>query len=130
MPLSPSRRHLFRSLASAACLAAAMAAPQALAQAKVTRLLVAFPPGGPVDFVARTLAEQTIELGGQQVPINFQLTVDRDLLGKKARITLAARIAVHGKLLFINDTAYPVKIEAGKGHVDMQLRQVSASRKP
>lgn len=82
------------------------------------------------DAKARTLAEQTIELGGQQVPINFQLTVDRDLLGKKARITLAARIAVHGKLLFINDTAYPVKIEAGKGHVDMQLRQVSASRKP
>ena len=82
------------------------------------------------DAKARTLAEQTIELGGQQVPINFQLTVDRDLLGKKARITLAARIESHGKLIFINDTAYPVKIDAGKGHVDMQLRQVSAPRKP
>ncbi|QBK03758.1 tripartite tricarboxylate transporter substrate binding protein [Hylemonella gracilis] len=34
------------------------------AQGKVTRLIVAFPPGGPVDFVARTLGEaMTQELG-------------------------------------------------------------------
>ncbi len=32
-------------------------AGSALAQARTTRLIVAFPPGGPVDFVARTLAE-------------------------------------------------------------------------
>ena len=81
------------------------------------------------DAKARTLAEQSIELGGQQVPINFQLTVDRDLIGKRARITLAARIEIYGKLLFINDSAYPVKIENGKAHVDMRLRQVSAPRK-
>lgn len=30
----------------------------ALAQGKTTRILVAFPPGGPVDFIARTLSEQ------------------------------------------------------------------------
>ena len=30
----------------------------AFAQGRVTRILVAFPPGGPVDFVARTIAEQ------------------------------------------------------------------------
>lgn len=36
------------------------------------------------DAKARTLAEQTIELAGQQVPINFQLTVDRDLMAKKS----------------------------------------------
>ena len=82
------------------------------------------------DSKARTLAEQTIELAGQQVPINFQLTVDRDLMGKKARITLAALIVSRGKLLFISDKVYPVNIEAGKSHVDMQLRQISAPRKP
>lgn len=42
----------------------------ALAQpAKVTRLIVAFPPGGPVDFVARTLGEQLGKELGHQVLI-------------------------------------------------------------
>lgn len=44
-------------------------APQALAQSKVTHLIVAFPPGGPVDFVARTLSEQLGKELGQQVII-------------------------------------------------------------
>jgi len=29
----------------------------AMAQAKTTKLIVAFPPGGPVDFVARSISE-------------------------------------------------------------------------
>jgi tripartite-type tricarboxylate transporter receptor subunit TctC len=42
----------------------------ALAQpAKITRLIVAFPPGGPVDFVARTLGEQLGKELGHQVII-------------------------------------------------------------
>jgi len=81
------------------------------------------------DAKALTLAEQTIELAGQQVPIAFNLVVDRDLIGKKrARITLSARIEQHGKLLFINDKSYPVKLIDGKSHTDMLLRQVSARR--
>ena len=42
----------------AACVAAVhllLAAGTASAQGDVTRLVVAFPPGGPVDFVARTI---------------------------------------------------------------------------
>ena len=41
---------------AALCLAAAPALVHA--QAKTTRIIVAFPPGGPVDIVARALAEQ------------------------------------------------------------------------
>jgi tripartite-type tricarboxylate transporter receptor subunit TctC len=40
----------------------------ALAQAKIIRMVVAFPPGGPVDFVARTIGEQLgKELGSQVI---------------------------------------------------------------
>ena len=42
-----------------------------LAQAKITRIIVAFPPGGPVDFVARTISEQlSAELGHQVIVEN------------------------------------------------------------
>ena len=41
----------------------------ALAQPKITRLIVAFPPGGPVDFVARSLGEQLGKELGHQVII-------------------------------------------------------------
>lgn len=34
------------------------AASTAFAQSEITKIIVAFPPGGPVDFVARTLSEQ------------------------------------------------------------------------
>ena len=41
----------------------------AAAQTKTTRILVAFPPGGPVDFVARTLTEQLSKELGQPVMV-------------------------------------------------------------
>lgn len=52
----PQRRRITLGLALAATLAGAPWV--ARAQARTTRILVAFPPGGPVDFVARALAEQ------------------------------------------------------------------------
>ena len=39
-------------------------------QAKTTRILVAFPPGGPVDFVARTLADALSKELGQPVLVD------------------------------------------------------------
>jgi tripartite-type tricarboxylate transporter receptor subunit TctC len=41
----------------------------AMAQNKTTKILVAFPPGGPVDFVARTLTEQLSKELGQTVVV-------------------------------------------------------------
>ena len=38
-----------------------------VAQSNITRLVVAFPPGGPVDFVARTMAETLGKELGHQV---------------------------------------------------------------
>ena len=71
--------HLYRDiprrraalLLAAAVLALGFAAPPAHAQAKITRLVVAFPPGGPVDFVARTIGEQLGKELGSQVIVDF-----------------------------------------------------------
>lgn len=74
-------------------------------------------------------AEQRIELNGQQVPIPFKTLVDRDLLRKKARITVAARIQSGSRLLFISDTVYPALVDGQPRHVDMVLKQVAAKPK-
>lgn len=50
-----NRRH---AIAVVSALAAMVVAAPAWAQEKTTRLIVAFPAGGPVDLVARTIAEQ------------------------------------------------------------------------
>jgi tripartite-type tricarboxylate transporter receptor subunit TctC len=65
--INTRRRALALSLACSV-----IAAPTSLmAQTKVTRIIVAFPPGGPVDFVARALSEQlTQELGHQVIVEN------------------------------------------------------------
>ena len=59
-------RRCIVGIVAAACLAAPVVWAQGV---KVTRLVVAFPPGGPVDFVARTVAEQLGKELGQQVII-------------------------------------------------------------
>ena len=80
------------------------------------------------DAPARILAEQRIELAGRQVPISFQTTVDRDLIGKRARITAAARIERGGKLLFISDKSYPAIRNGQALPVEMTLKQVTSAK--
>jgi putative lipoprotein len=46
---------------------------------------------------ARILAEQRIELAGRQVPIAFQTTVDRDLIGKLRDLALLFQIFIDKK---------------------------------
>ncbi len=62
--------HLGRRAFALAIAASALAcASMAHAQPKILRLVVAFPPGGPVDFVARTISEQLGKELGHQVII-------------------------------------------------------------
>lgn len=91
-----------------------------------TVLIVRIQDVSRADARALVLAEQRIELNGRQVPIPFAMNVDRDLVGKRARITVAARIERAGKLLFISDTAYPAIVDGQPRHVDMTLKQVAA----
>lgn len=74
---------------------------------------------------ARTLAEQRIELGGRQVPVAFSTTIDRDLIGKSARVTVSARVESRGKLLLVSDKAYPALRNGEPNPVDIQLKQVA-----
>ena len=61
--MKPTRRALLVAVAAAA----AFASPPSFAQGKTTRLVVGFAPGGPIDFVGRTIAEQLGKELGQAV---------------------------------------------------------------
>lgn len=78
---------------------------------------------------ARTLAEQSIALESQQVPIAFQIMVDRDLLSKKAQLIVSARIERAGKLLFINDKTYPALNNGQPKPLEIILKPMSPTRK-
>ncbi len=71
---------------------------------------------------ARVLVEQRYELNGAQVPIPFAATIDRDLIGKKARLSVSARIEQGGKLRFVSDKAYPPLKDGQPVPVDIVLK--------
>jgi putative lipoprotein len=77
----------------------------------------------------RTLAEQRIELAGQQVPIPFQTTIDRDLIGKRPHVTVTARIERHGKTLFRSEQNYPALKKGQPQQVDILLRPAQSPQK-
>jgi len=99
------------------------------------RVLMPLPPNATLvirvqDIVrpgaaARTLAEQRIAINGQQVPIPFSTTIDRDLVGKKSHIFVSARIEAAGKPLFVSAGSYPALSQGQARRQDIQLRQVS-----
>lgn len=70
----------------------------------------------------RTLADQRYELNGAQVPIAFNATVDRDLMGKKAGATVSARIEAGGKLLFASGKPAPAIKNGQPVPVDLVLK--------
>ncbi len=60
------------------------------------------------DAPAKTIASQSIDANGQQVPIAFTLPYDPAVINAKNRYALAVRISVDGQLRFVNTTAIPV----------------------
>ena len=75
---------------------------------------------------ARVLVEQRYELNGAQVPIPFSATLDRDLIGKKARLSVSARIEHRGKLHFVSDSIYSPLKDGQPVPVDIILKPASA----
>lgn len=73
----------------------------------------------------RTLAEQRYELNGAQVPIPFATTLDRDLIGKKAKVTVSARIDHRGKPRFVSDKPYLAFRNGQPVPVDIVLKPAS-----
>lgn len=78
---------------------------------------------------ARQLAEQRLELAGRQVPIPFSTTIDRDLINKKSRITVSARIEHRGKLLFVSDKIYPALINGQPQPQEINLHPARQGKK-
>ena len=64
--------------------------------AKITRIIVAFPPGGPVDFVARSMAEQLGKELGHQVIIENKAGANGAIAAE-----LVARSAPDGQTLWL-----------------------------
>lgn len=88
--------HTRRALALAVG-AATLAAPLvSRAQGGITKLVVAFPPGGPVDFVARTIAEALGKELGQQVIIENRAGANGAIAGE-----YVARAAPDGTTLWL-----------------------------
>ncbi|MDE2440471.1 MAG: YbaY family lipoprotein [Betaproteobacteria bacterium] len=93
---------------------------------------IALPPDATLTLLVRsggqTLAEQRYELTGAQGPIPFSTTLDRDLIGKNAKITISARIDHRGKLRFVSDKPYPALRNGQPVSVEIVLKAVPPVR--
>lgn len=69
-----------------------------------------------------TLAEQSYELAGAQLPVPFNLTVDRDLVGRRSKLFVTARVIQKNRSLFVGESPIdPDSIQA----VNIVLRPAS-----
>jgi len=93
----------------AACLLASLTSLVA-AQTKTTKILVAFPPGGPVDFVARTLLDQLGKELGHTVVVENKAgangAIAADALSKAPADGLTLWLSSVGAVA-INPSLYP-----------------------
>ncbi|MBN8842422.1 MAG: YbaY family lipoprotein [Sphingomonadales bacterium] len=80
------------------------------------------------DAPSRTLASQSFDAAGKQVPIAFALTVDRSDLDPRHSYAVAARITdADGKLMFITDTRNSVTFD-GRSAIDLGILNLVKTR--
>src|SRR5450830_748602 len=103
-PRSPGM--MFRSFVRRACALLALACLAPLATAggrypdKPLRLVLAFPPGGPTDLVARVLAQKLGEQLGQSVLVDNRPGANGNIAAE-----MVARAPADGYTLFYNTSA-------------------------
>ena len=90
---------LAASIAFMALLGAGAVSAQAW-PAKSVRMIVAFPPGGPTDIIARVIAQKLSEQLGQQFVID-----NKPGAGGNIGADLAAKAAPDGYTVFYNTSA-------------------------
>lgn len=76
------------------------------------------------DAPAVTLAEQTIQTEGKQVPIPFRLEYDSSKIREGNTYTVRAQISIEDQLRFTSDTAYSVITNGGPSRVEILVRSV------
>ncbi|MDR1995303.1 YbaY family lipoprotein [Azonexus sp.] len=77
----------------------------------------------------RVLAEQRYELNGAQVPIPFTATIDRHLLGQRARVQVAARIEIDGKTRYVNAHPSPAMKDSQPLPLAIELKPVASAKR-
>lgn len=77
-----------------------------------------------MDVAADTIAEQTINTNGRQVPIPFTLTYDPAKINPKGRYAVTASILIDGQLRWRNTTQYPVLTQGAPSQVDVRVNQI------
>lgn len=120
------------------CTTLSPAASAAVTGTVIYRERIALPPNAIVkvqlqdtsraDAPAVTLAEQTIQTQGRQVPIPFTLEYDPSKIREGNTYTVRAQILVDGQLRFASDTSYPVLTNGNPSQVEILVRSVRPSR--
>lgn len=80
-----------------------------------------------LDAPAVTIAEQTIETAGRQVPFAFALAYDPSRIDPRFTYVVQARITVEGELQWITTTAYRVITQGYPTTVDIMVEQARSS---
>jgi tripartite-type tricarboxylate transporter receptor subunit TctC len=96
--MKPSRL-IRRSVLVLMAAGVALATQPVFAQGKITRLVVGFPPGGPIDFVARILSEQLSKELGHQVIVENKPGANAGIAAE-----FVIRSAPDGYTLFMTST--------------------------